>query len=485
MRKYVHLAGAAVLTMHLVSAVLSYAKASVLWGSPASPRAFDFFKNFADQHPWLFFFRDYFANTETVLIVHFVPIALTSILFVWLYAALHLRTDTDDGNIPDVLSKWAVAFGCAAIFAYPLFTQDFWLSSVWGRMSAGGVNPYYVTFSPAWIAELPLDHFPLTMSYGPFWAALSTLTETAAQESMLVSFIIFKALLAAAWFAALRLLISMTAGMPTIERSLAMLLFGWLPLNVQETLAEGHNDIMMTSFALLWIFLLARKSSMAPVALMTSALCKYITAPLFLVDFVTCLRRDGLSLWRYILRLLPSCLFGLVVFALYYRSPAFFHALFLINDWPFLLPRDAIMAIDRIAGGYLKPLAGISIAIFPAIALHSLYRLYVDADGTNRHKAGLAVLCAISLSAVNHLWPWYLIWVIPFAALVPRWWLSRFVVGLALFAPFTAVVWWVPALAAFKDLAALGLYSGAIGWTFVSSWIMRRSTHEVSITAGP
>lgn len=481
MRKHVHLAGAVVFTMHLLSAVLSYAKASVLWDSPASPRAVEFFRSFADHYPWLFHFRDYLADTETVLIFHFIPVTLISVIFVGLYAALHRQMDAAESDISGILAKWAMAFGCAAIFAYPLFTQDFWLSSVWGRMSAGGVNPYYVSFSPAWIAKLPLDHFPLTMSYGPLWAALSTATEAIAGESMLVSFIIFKTLLAAAWFGALRLLVKMTADMPAMERSLAILIYGWLPLSVQETLAEGHNDIMMTAFALLGVFLLLRKSAAAPVALMASALCKYITAPLFLVDFVSCLRRDGLPLSRYALRLLPCCLTGLAVFALFYRSPAFFHALFLINDWPFLLPRDAIMAVDRVAGGYLKPLADISIVIFPAIALYSLYRLYIETDRTSLIKATLAVLCAVSLGAINHLWPWYLIWVIPFAALVPHWWLSRFVVGLALLAPFTAIIWWVPALVAYKDLTALCLYSGALGWTVVSGWIGRRSSTVATI----
>ena len=252
-----------------------------------------------------------------------------------------------------------------------------------------------------------------------------------------------------------------------------MLLFGWLPLSVQESLAEGHNDIVMTSFALLWLFLLIRRPSNAPVALVASVLCKYTTAPLFIIDLIVSLRRDRLGLWRYFLRLLPAGLFAVAVFALYFRSMKFFEALLVINSWPFLLPRDAILAVDRIAGGYLKPVATLSIAIFPFIAAHSLYQLYRIASPTNIARAVLAALCAISFAAINHLWPWYLIWMIPFAALVPHWWLSRFVIGLALFAPFTAIIWWVEAFGPYKDVAAFCLYGGAVGWTLLSGRIAR------------
>ena len=57
--------------------------------------------------------------------------------------------------------------------AFPVFTQDLWLSAAWGRMIAAGVNPFHTLFTPELLAGLPLDHFPMPMSYGPLWGLVS------------------------------------------------------------------------------------------------------------------------------------------------------------------------------------------------------------------------------------------------------------------------------------------------------------------------
>ena len=46
--------------------------------------------------------------------------------------------------------------------------------------------------------------------------------------------------------------------------------------------------------------------------------------------------------------------------------------------------------------------------------------------------------------AVSHLWPWYLVWGVAFGALLPQWWVSRFIAGVALLIPFTLATWWIP-----------------------------------------
>ena len=84
-------------------------------------------------------------------------------------------------------------------------------------------------------------------------------------------------------------------------------------------------------------------------------------------------------------------------------------------------------------------------------------------------RTSIAVMAAVSFSAISHLWPWYLIWTLPLVALVPGWWLSRFILGLAIFAPFTVIVWWVPEAEDFKDLAALVMYAGAAMWTLLTA----------------
>ena len=79
-------------------------------------------------------------------------------------------------------------------------------------------------------------------------------------------------------------------------------------------------------------------------------------------------------------------------------------------------------------------------------------------------KASLAIMCAISFVAIAHLWPWYLVWTVLLAALVPRWWLARFVIGVAIFAAFSLSFWWVEPVANSREWASLVLYVGAVLW---------------------
>ena len=86
------------------------------------------------------------------------------------HPAIRPRSATTTSSL---VLKWALAFAFVSCFAYPIFTQDFWLSVVWGDMVASGINPYYEKFTPEMLGGLPLDHFPMTMSYGPLWALIS------------------------------------------------------------------------------------------------------------------------------------------------------------------------------------------------------------------------------------------------------------------------------------------------------------------------
>ena len=71
-------------------------------------------------------------------------------------------------------------------------------------------------------------------------------------------------------------------------------------------------------------------------------------------------------------------------------------------------------------------------------------------------------------SAVSHLWPWYLVWGIAFAALLPGWWLSRFIAGIAILVPFMLPIWWIDTFESHRDLLTTGLYAGAGLWVFLT-----------------
>jgi alpha-1,6-mannosyltransferase len=370
--------------------------------------------------------------------------------------------DSTDAAIAGLLFKWSLTFAAACFFAFPLFTQDLWLSAAWGRMIASGVNPYHNYFTPESLEGLPLDHFPIVMSYGPLWGVLSGAVMAIAHDSVLLAFILFKSLLAAAWIGSLILIRRILQQRSSIDQCLAIALFGWAPLGATQSIAEGHNDIVMTLPALLWFLLLLRGRSTAPIALASSVLCKYVTAPLFLIDAIYVLRIERIHWRNYMTRLIFPAFLSIAVFAMFYRSFEFFDGLRAISKWRFLQPRDAVAAIEYLTGAPLSRLAFGVAVLFPALAIYYCFDSFRRPTIEGMLKATIAILAAISFTAISHLWPWYITWSLAFAALLPTWWLSRFVIGLALLAPFTIAIWWVAPFAHHKEMAALVIYVAAI-----------------------
>ena len=83
------------------------------------------------------------------------------------------RRGTVSAHAVTLMFRWALAFGAVNILIYPVMTQDFWLSVIWGRLAVGGVNPYYVRFQSAMLAGLPIVESGERMTYGPLWAWIS------------------------------------------------------------------------------------------------------------------------------------------------------------------------------------------------------------------------------------------------------------------------------------------------------------------------
>jgi len=107
-------------------------------------------------------------------------------------------------------------------------------------------------------------------------------------------------------------------------------------------------------------------------------------------------------------------------------------------------------------------------ATFAGVTAHALVASYKQPTMDNLAKAALAIMSTISFAGVAHLWPWYVVWTLALAALVPTWWLSRFVIGVAILVPFTLAFWWVDRLFDHKEWAAVGLYVGALLWVAVT-----------------
>ena len=338
-RLWIHGFGATIFAVHLGLALLSYLQAPVLWRPEDAPRAAAFFDSLGrqsteltwDPSTWLAASRLLFTSNEAVLLSYFVPLALAGLAAIAMLLMLERHAELSDERTARLLRRWSIAFALACFGAFPVFTQDLWLSAAWGRMIVAGENPYHSLFTPEFLTGLPLDHFPMMMSYGPLWALISGAVVLLAWDNAVAIGLLLKALIAAAWVTALLLIDGMHRGRSARERCLAIVQFGWVPLGVSQSVAEGHNDIVMIAPAVLWFVLLMRRQGSAPIALITSVLCKYVTAPLFLIDLIAAFRRDRLTLLAYILRMTGAALIAVACLALFIRSPAFFDGLRLIS----------------------------------------------------------------------------------------------------------------------------------------------------------
>lgn len=466
LRLRINLLGAAVVAAYLAEVFLSYAQAPQLWREEG-PHLLAFFEDAIGdrQASWLHMLL---FTKERIVLSYWLPLGVASASALLLVRMLLRRADGIDGRVERQLFRWPLAFAAACLLSYPVFTQDLWLSAVWGRMIAAGFNPYETLFTPAFVSGLPLDHFPMPMSYAPLWGIVSAgLTLVAANDPFAIG-LVSKALLAGAWIGGLVLVARIVAQRPIRERCLALAAFGWVPLGATQTVAEGHNDIAMMAPALGWLLLLLRGRMTAPLALAASVLLKFVTAPLFLLDLVYAIRAQRLDWRRYALRMIAPSLLGLGVLALFYRSHDFFDGVRMVNQWRFLQPRDALASLEAVLGLSLAPAGFALVAFFPAVALHRVVRLWRDPAAENLMKAALAVMAAVLFSLSAHVWPWYLLWVLAPAALVPRWWLSRFAIGVSVMAPFMSGSWWI---APFEDHfggSALALYGGAVAWAVLT-----------------
>lgn len=483
-RRLVHALGAVTFAAYMAMSLLSWVQTPALWHGSAAPSTNAFFAGLAEAlqpsfslaSAWLVENR-LFGGSGVVIASYWMTLAVATVAGIWLLLGLTRRGEEPHPAMPALLLRWSAAFAAACILSFPVFTQDFWLSVVWGRMIVAGQNPYYGVFTTEALSGLPLDHFPMPMSYGPLWGLVSATVCYVAGGSVLAVAALFKLLLAAAWLGSLYLADRIMRHQPMRRRCMAIIILGWLPCGATQTVAEGHNDIAMVVFALLWLYLLLEGRKTAPIALAASVLCKYVTAPLFLVDVINFFRGKRERWRRYVWRMIVPFVLILAVGGVFYRSQAFFDGVLLVGAWRFMQPQDAVRVLELTLGIPSTALGIAAAAVIPATAVHQLALTWKDATRNNLLKSAIAVMAAVLFAGVSHVWAWYIVWVLALAVLVPGWWLSRFVVGIAVMAPFTLAAWWLEPFEHHREFAALAMYGFAIAW----AWATRREGDAIRL----
>jgi hypothetical protein len=396
--------------------------------------------------------RSALADRSVLLVVYGSLIVVPFVTFVVLLAILSRRGGGLSHDLPERLFRWAVLFALLAALAAPVLVQDFWLSVAWGRMAASGQNPYYTDLGPETADGLPLDNLALRMTYGPLWASICAVVMAIAGGGGLAGAVLFRCLLLGAWLGCLVLVRRLLAEQPPWERAFGIAVLGWLPLGPIQAVADGHNDVVLLLAILLWLACLAGGRTLpASVALGASALVKYVTLPLFALDLLRHLREKKRAPRAYLSGALGAIALGLVSFGAFYRGPGFFAAVTSMERWEFFTLENAALQLARLVGigtvgsspaATAAWLFGLAVrSVFPALALVYLARYLRRPDAGRFLEAVLAVISGILYGVLGHLWPWFLLWPLALAPLLPRSPLTRWTLAVILASPVPTLTW--------------------------------------------
>ncbi|WP_434622864.1 hypothetical protein [Azospirillum sp. B2RO_4] len=421
-----------------------------------------------------------FTHDGLYFLAYCLPLALPVALAAWLFHWLSEPGRPVTKAMTDRLFLWPVGFTAVSLPAFPVMTQDIWFSALWGEQIVRGQNPYYVPFTPGHAAAFPFDEVPAMMTYGPLWAVVSAGVMALSGGNVWVTALLFKLVLAGAWIGGLAIIRQIGRTRDEATAAAGLVAFGWLPIGHIYSAGEGHNDMAMVVLMMLWLMRLSAGDRAGPLALAASAACKYTSAALVAVDLLYRLGRTGTrdlkgGVTAYLLRGIPAAAFFLAVLFLFFRSPAFFDAVRGMSGWQWLHPVDVVRVAERLLGVDMAPLRWLVRGAFAGFALWSLAALYRWPTAENAWKAAAAVMAAVVLGLSTHLWPWFMLWPLALAALVPSWWFSRWIFGVAALAPFAVVPFWryEDGFDPFytKTLTALPLYAGA---TLFMVWMLGR-----------
>lgn len=371
------------------------------------------------------------------------PILLLTGCFLVCLRAL-IRTPDPGPAVPRLLVRYAVLIALVCLVTHPVFTNDFWLSFAWGRMVVEGQNPYYIAMTPASVEGLPLTNYYELMTYGPAWGLVSATIAKIGGRREWLEFLLFKVVLTGTWIVTLLLVRRIGALTSCRDASVAVCIFGWMPMSARYAIAEGHNDIAMVAPMMLWLFLLTHQRYRGAVsALVVATLVKYVTAPLIAADLLAQRVLGRVSWRRYAVSFIPAIAIAALALLPFARDTHFIDPAQQMQSWVFWTPSAALVELSRELG-FRLPLRIANAIVMLACAALIVYAVVRFFRGPSLPLL-LAIILAFQLtvlfSIIGHVWPWFLLWSLPIAALVWNTPLAWVILILAAMSSFLDLHW--------------------------------------------
>ncbi len=354
-----------------------------------------------------------------------------AVLFM-LYALAYGVVQKERGSAAAALVfLYTIAFGVTLIFVYPIGGLDIFDYIFYGReMVAYHANPYLA--APWQFASDSLYTYVawtwLPFTYGPIWALVSCSLNRIAQADVLLNLYLFKALAVVAYLAASILVYAVLRRHAPQRANAGMLLVAWNPLVVLESAVNGHNDALVVFFVVLGVWAFARGQRASAVGgLAASILTKFVTAPLTAIWLVAGWKAEKSARSRLIfivtcavlLLVLGIATFGpfvdelsqarTVVLAPVQRQDLFTSSLpaLLVYGTRGWLGKERAEKIARGAAAVV-------------LLLCTAYQAWKTGSRWQDVAAGsYNVLLAYLLVACLWFQPWYVMWIVPLAAMLP------------------------------------------------------------------
>jgi hypothetical protein len=222
------------------------------------------------------------------------PALALGAVMLWLalgYVAALVLLGRDLGDLPRatwVVVGSALVFQLTLAFLPGLLSQDVFSYVAYGRLAAAyDLNPYIWPPSVIprdavvpWVAEVWRTY---TSPYGPLWVdvqwAMARLTGDESIADQAMAFRLLANVLLLANLALLWRLLGCLLPLTRRDRCASLAALAWNPLVLLEVSTNAHNDVLMVTFTLLALLLLARSSTglLAGASLTLGALVKYLS----------------------------------------------------------------------------------------------------------------------------------------------------------------------------------------------------------------
>jgi hypothetical protein len=336
------------------------------------------------------------------------------------------------GTIAPRTVLWlAIAYHVALLFLPLLFSRDVYSYASYGRIAATyHANPYVAT-----PADFPHDTlaslvgpkwFDTPAVYGPLWTQVSALVERAV-DGVAASIVVFRLIALAASLATLGVVAGLVRRVRPDREGFALAVFGLNPLVLFQSVASGHNDLLVAlSVAVAISLVFSGRFLPATAALSLGALVKAsASVPLALFVLGAVVARPKGERSRALLGHVAVA-GGIAVLAaapfLNARDPTL-GMLELAGHEGWLAPSRLVRRLfDAVSGDALGlvPRVGFAVLLFGALFVigRELVRRAPASPWLHGSAWGWGLLCLMLLGPV--LLPWYVTWTLPLAWLLPR-----------------------------------------------------------------